>query len=537
MGLQQLDRKSVPDPQTAPASESYLTLDNPTSTPVWREKTDAAVGPIIATGSSTPRYLADRFSDVVNVKDFGAVGDGTTDDTVAFQAAINSIASSGVIFVPKSSSSYVLNTNVSCAGKAISWDIQGAISGSGIIVPSNTIGFYYDNNVKNTNSVIQKGTAASPALGANAVSLVVKHSSQESDGPNPAFAGIAYKHTSTAQSRTVAVFGEAQDMVGGNGTFVEGARFHGVNTTDNLRGSVYGVIALAQSGNLVGGTVIVTDSPFVIGTESEVITFNTAALPPRSFDARSFSANFLSTVRNGNGIDAAYLVNPYNTIPAQIGFMVPEAEITNATYSRASTTVTITSENHELRTGMKIKIVTASDAGLVTGTYQTVTVIGTSGNTFTITTASTGATTGSLSYSAKPVESVAFGCYQSGLVYGLDLAVGDYSFAAISIPNNSPIRASNVAKTSELNVLFVNTSNQLVLGTQAAATMVSSPAGGALYNNVGSNTSGWHVGSVNPNTNVSALIGSLYTNTAGGAGNTLWVKESGSGTNTGWVAK
>jgi len=36
---------------------------------------------------------------------------------------------------------------------------------------------------------------------------------------------------------------------------------------------------------------------------------------------------------------------------------------------------------------------------------------------------------------------------------------------------------------------------------------------------------------------VTANIGCIFINTNGGAGTTLWVKESGLGTKTGWTAK
>lgn len=43
-------------------------------------------------------------------------------------------------------------------------------------------------------------------------------------------------------------------------------------------------------------------------------------------------------------------------------------------------------------------------------------------------------------------------------------------------------------------------------------------------------------GTGSPENAVSAPVGSLYTRTDGGAGSTLYVKESGTG-NTGWAAK
>lgn len=45
------------------------------------------------------------------------------------------------------------------------------------------------------------------------------------------------------------------------------------------------------------------------------------------------------------------------------------------------------------------------------------------------------------------------------------------------------------------------------------------------------------IGSGSPNGAVTASPGALYVSTAGGAGTTLYVKESGVGTSAGWVGK
>jgi hypothetical protein len=63
---------------------------------------------VLAEGTTVPRMLKDRFSDVVNVRDYGAKGDGTTDDTSAFLAAA---ASNKRVFVPQGK--YLITQNVS----------------------------------------------------------------------------------------------------------------------------------------------------------------------------------------------------------------------------------------------------------------------------------------------------------------------------------------------------------------------------------------------------------------------------------------
>jgi hypothetical protein len=65
--------------------------------------------------SAVTRTVQSRLQDYISVKDFGAVGDGITDDTAAFNAAIAALpADGGTIYVP--SANYRLNLTITKSG-------------------------------------------------------------------------------------------------------------------------------------------------------------------------------------------------------------------------------------------------------------------------------------------------------------------------------------------------------------------------------------------------------------------------------------
>ncbi len=343
-----------------------------------------------ATGTTEARDLVTRFAELINVKDFGAKGDGIANDSPSIQAAINSSGTSGLVYFPKGT--YRLDSNVSTTGKLISYIINPEVNfiGFGNLNNPTQYGYFYGGQSKDTKlSLLKQDDKA----GATATFIKYSSAGNTSTFQNPALFAVGYKNNTDTFARIQGIYAEGIDNVGGAGSFVEGARFAGISeapqtSAANFAG-IYGTITYAQGG--FGSTN--RNWSFCVGIESEVQAWHDAPSPsPRNFNPNRFSAGFLATCRSGQPADVAFATNCFTEVDWKAGFVVEK------------------------------------------------------------------------SVNAGKVSDVAFGCYQTDVVYGLDLAKGSYTFAAIAIPNNSAIRAFNAAGTFENNIMSLGGSNVLGVG-------------------------------------------------------------------------
>jgi hypothetical protein len=94
---------------TATGVAGELLQSGATNSPTWITPNNLLV---TATGSTTARTLANRFATALNVKDFGAIGNGIADDTAAIQLAIDyCISQNGrTLFFPQGT--YIISSTI-----------------------------------------------------------------------------------------------------------------------------------------------------------------------------------------------------------------------------------------------------------------------------------------------------------------------------------------------------------------------------------------------------------------------------------------
>lgn len=79
---------------------------------------------VTATGTTTPRSLADRWADMVNAKDFGVMADGVTDDSSAMNAFITHLKSNGLNGILPAGT--IVAKNLRLESGTLPWSMYGA---------------------------------------------------------------------------------------------------------------------------------------------------------------------------------------------------------------------------------------------------------------------------------------------------------------------------------------------------------------------------------------------------------------------------
>jgi len=123
---------------SAPDTSSNFTATLPASSGTLVYDSTVQIAPFTPAGTgAVSRTIQNKLKDVVSVKDFGAVGDGVTDDTAAIQAAINASVSGGNLFFPIGAyvitSTLTVTKNISFNGEDkflsyIKWSISTLIA-------------------------------------------------------------------------------------------------------------------------------------------------------------------------------------------------------------------------------------------------------------------------------------------------------------------------------------------------------------------------------------------------------------------------
>ena len=195
-----------------------------TSTNIWTQQLGGGAGTFLQSGAgAVTRTVTSKLQDVVHVKDFGAKGDGVTDDSAAFAAAL----ASGAGEVRADAGAYVINSVITLAkGQKIYFGV-GTHTVGGIRFSDSTTD--------------QSGTGKIECAGAGQTTLILKNGGNQDVISQTNFAAL------TGQNSKYGLFrGEIRGCtIDGNKTNQTGASYgirlygHGLQMTDVMVRNAY----------------------------------------------------------------------------------------------------------------------------------------------------------------------------------------------------------------------------------------------------------------------------------------------------------
>jgi hypothetical protein len=277
----------------------------------------ALVGFIQAGSGAVLRTAQSKMRDVISVKDFGAVGDGVTDDTAAIQAALDACPSGGQVEL--NNGVYAITAQLTVPISSITLDGRGAT-----IKAKNNTSFEYMLLAQNLSSIVVKNVTFD-ANKANRVS-----------GQNVRFMGAAFLTCSdSAFINCTAKNCLGYNSIPGVGLAAAGqsvrCRFEGCSLIDcggNSGTDAADGIFTSGNSNVISNCISsnCTDTAFVIESSNDSIITGCASYGSASAAAIS---NASSDTKYANVIDGLTVINWKASNTGGIGITVPTATVGN----------------------------------------------------------------------------------------------------------------------------------------------------------------------------------------------------------------